>query len=59
MVANALDQSVVITEIEGALMGKYYTARGSSTGGYLIVSVTSVNTSETMTAAEAHCLRIY
>jgi replication factor A1 len=58
MAANALDQSVVVTAIENALMGKYFTARGSSTGRYLIVkkitlSVTAVNASEIMAAAEA------
>jgi hypothetical protein len=58
MAANALDPSVVVMAIEDALMGKYFTARGSSTGRYLIVkkvtlSVTAVNASEIMAAAEA------
>lgn len=58
MAANALDQSVVVTAIEDALMGKYYTASGNSTGRYLIVkkmipSLTAVNTSEISAAAEA------
>jgi len=58
MAVNALDPSVVVTAIEDVLMGRYYTAKGSSTGRYLIVkkitlSVTAVNASEIMAAAEA------
>ena len=61
MAANALDQSVVVTAIEDALMGKYFTGRGDSTGRYLIVknmkpSVMAVN-AEIMAAAEA--IRIF
>jgi len=37
MAVNALDPSVVVTAIDDALMGRYYTAKGSSTGRYLIV----------------------
>ena len=37
MATDALDQSVVFTEIENLLIGKYFQAEGSNTGRYLIV----------------------
>jgi ssDNA-binding replication factor A large subunit len=37
MAHAALDQSVVFTELEGMITGKYYEVSGNNTGRYLIV----------------------